>query len=68
MTNEMVQSVQYFGILHPIIVRTRNAGGYEILSGHRRWHAALLAGIKQVPVIIKECTDDEAVMTMVDSA
>lgn len=65
--NEMVQSVQYFGILHPIIVRTRNAGGYEILSGHRRRHAALLAGIKQVPVIIKECSDDEAVMTMVDS-
>lgn len=61
------ESIEKHGMLHPLLVRSRPQGGYEILSGHRRKRAAELAGFNQVPAIVKECTDDEAVVTMVDS-
>ena len=64
---ETRESIEKYGILHPLLVRSRPQGGYEILSGHRRRRAAELAGLKQVPVIVKQCTDDEAVVAMVDS-
>ena len=64
---ETRESIEKYGILHPLLVRSRPQGGYEILSGHRRRRAAELAGLKQVPVIVKQCTDDGAVVGMVDS-
>ena len=64
---ETVESIKAYGVLMPGIVRTRAEGGYEIISGHRRKHACELAGLKTMPVIIREYTDDEAVVAMVDS-
>lgn len=65
--NEMVDSVAQFGVLVPGICRRRAEGGYEILSGHTRKKACEIAGIKLMPMIIKEVSDDEAVVMMVDS-
>ena len=62
-----VESVAQFGILAPLIVRPREEGGYEIISGHRRQHAAELAGLATLPVIVRNMSDDEAVIRMVDS-
>ena len=59
---ETVESIKAYGVLMPGIVRTRAEGGYEIISGHRRKHACELAGLKTMPVIIREYTDDEAVV------
>ncbi len=56
-----------YGVLVPAIVRPREEGGYEILSGHRRHHASTLAGMSTMPAIIKECNDDEATVIMVDA-
>ena len=64
---QTVESVKQIGIVSPLIVRTDPEGGYEILSGHRRLHAAELAGLETVPVIVKEMDDDAAVIFMVDS-
>ena len=64
---EMVESVKQYGILVPAIVRSRAEGGYELISGHRRHHAAKLAGLETMPVMIKDCSDDEATVTMVDA-
>ena len=64
---QTVESVKQIGIVSPLIVRTDPEGGYEILSGHRRLHAAQLAGLETVPVIVKEMDDDAAVIFMVDS-
>ncbi len=64
---ETVESIKAYGVLMPGIVRKRSEGGYEIISGHRRKHACELAGLKTMPVIIREYTDDEAVVAMVDS-
>lgn len=64
---EMVDSVRENGILSPILVRSRNLGGYEIISGHRRKFAAERAGLVTVPAIQKELSDDEAIVLMVDS-
>lgn len=64
---ELVGSIKENGILMPIIARKNNSGGYEIISGHRRTHAAQLAGLKTVPVIVKDYSDDESVVIMVDS-
>ena len=64
---ETVESIKTYGVLMPGIVRKRSEGGYEIISGHRRKHACELAGLKTMPVIIREYTDDEAVVAMVDS-
>ena len=62
-----VESVAQFGVLAPLIARPRPEGGYEIISGHRRQHAAELAGLKTMPVIVRNMSDDEAVIHMVDS-
>lgn len=64
---EMVESVKRYGILVPAIVRERAEGGYELISGHRRHHAATLAGLETMPVMIKACNDDEATVIMVDA-
>lgn len=64
---ETVESVKQFGILTPIVVRPREGGGYEIISGHRRKRACELAGIDTIPAIVKQLTDEEAVIFMVDS-
>ena len=62
-----VESVAQFGVLAPLIARLREEGGYEIISGHRRQHAAELAGLTTLPVIVRNMSDDEAVIHMVDS-
>lgn len=64
---QTVESIKQIGIVSPLIVRTDPEGGYEILSEHRRLHAAQLAGLETVPVIVKEMDDDAAVIFMVDS-
>ena len=62
-----VESVAQFGVLAPLIARPRPEGGYEIISGHRRQHAAELAGLTTLPVIVRNMSDEEAVIKMVDS-
>ena len=62
-----VESVEQYGVLSPLIVRPRPEGGYEIISGHRRQHAAQLAGLDTLPVIVRQMDDDAAVLLMVDS-
>ena len=62
-----VESVAQYGVLAPLIARPSPEGGYEIISGHRRQHAAELAGLDTLPVIVREMTDDAAVILMVDS-
>lgn len=64
---EMAESVRAHGVLVPGIVRARPEGGYELVAGHRRKHASELAGLKAMPVIVRELDDDEAVLAMVDS-
>ena len=64
---EMVESVKQYGILVPAIVRVCEEGGYELISGHRRHHAATLAGLETMPVMIKNCDDDESTVIMVDA-
>ena len=64
---QTVDSIRENGILSPIMVRERAEGGYEVISGHRRKHAAELLGMKTVPVIIREMSDDEATIAMVDA-
>ena len=62
-----VESVEQYGVLSPLIARPRPEGGYEIISGHRRHHAAQLAGLDALPVIVRNMDDDAAVLLMVDS-
>ena len=62
-----VESVKQFGVLVPAIVRPREEGGYEIVAGHRRHHACELAGMTEIPVIVRKLDDDEATIIMVDS-
>ncbi|MDD3415656.1 MAG: ParB/RepB/Spo0J family partition protein [Lachnospiraceae bacterium] len=64
---ELVESIKLNGVLSPALVRSRNEGGYELISGHRRKHAAEMAGVERIPVIVKELTDDESIIIMVDS-
>lgn len=64
---ETVESIKEYGVLSPIIVRPREEGGYEIVSGHRRTHACELAGIETVPVIVRKMDRDAAIVVMVDS-
>lgn len=64
---QTVDSIMQFGVLSPAIVRPDPRGGYEMVSGHRRLHACGLAGIEEIPVIVRSLTDDEAVILMVDS-
>ena len=62
-----VESIRQFGVLVPAIARPLEDGGYEIVSGHRRHHAAQLAGLETIPVIVRELDDDAATILMVDS-
>ena len=64
---ETVESIRQMGVANPLIVRPDPDGGYEIISGHRRHHAAELAGLDTIPVIVRELDDDAAVIMMVDS-
>ena len=66
MTRTM-ESIAQFGVLAPLLVRPDPDGGYEIVSGHRRCHAAELAGLETVPAIVREMDDDAAIIAMVDS-
>ena len=63
----LVESVSIKGVILPTIVRQKEDGSYEMISGHRRKHAAQKAGLKEIPCIIKDLTDDEATILMVDS-
>ena len=62
-----MESVTQYGVLVPILARPRPKGGYEIVAGHRRVHASQRAGLAEIPAIIRDLTDDEAVLIMVDS-
>ena len=64
---ETVASIRVHGVLVPVIVRQRMEGGYEMISGHRRKRACEIAGIKMIPAVVKELTDDEATILMIDS-
>ncbi|MBR4341873.1 MAG: ParB/RepB/Spo0J family partition protein [Lachnospiraceae bacterium] len=64
---ELVDSIKVRGVVVPGVVRAIPEGGYEIISGHRRKRACELAGLKTMPVIIKQCSNDEAILAMVDS-
>lgn len=64
---EMVDSVKQYGVLVPALVRLKADGGYEMVAGHRRKCAATLAGITEIPCIVRNLTDDEATIIMVDS-
>lgn len=64
---QTVESIKQIGVVSPLIVRPDPEGGFEILSGHRRLHAAQLAGLETVPVIVNEMDDDAAIIFMVDS-
>ena len=65
--SDTVESVKQYGVLSPLIARPRPKGGYEIISGHRRQHAAELAGLETLPVIVRQMDDDTAIILMVDS-
>mgnify|MGYP000692265672 FL=1 len=65
--SDTVESVKQYGVLSPLIARPRPKGGYEIISGHRRQHAAELAGLETLPVIVRQMDDDAAIILMVDS-
>ena len=65
--NNLVRSIKEVGVLIPIIVRQKENGRFEIVSGHRRKKACELAGIKEIPVDVRELSDDEAIICMVDS-
>lgn len=64
---ETVESIKQYGVLMPGIVRPYPAGGYEVIAGHRRWRACELAGLSEMPVIIREMDDDTATVIMVDT-
>ena len=63
----LVDSIRENGVLNPVIVRPDQTGDYEMISGHRRLHAAGIAGLQKIPAIVKKMTDDEAIIKMVDA-
>ena len=65
--NDLVESIRNNGVIVPVLVRPDDAGSYEMISGHRRMHAASLAGLTTIPAIIKPMTNDEATIAMVDA-
>ena len=64
---EIAESIKKYGVLSPAIVRQKNDGNYELISGHRRKRACELSEIDELPCIVKKLTDDEATILMVDS-
>ncbi len=65
--DDLVNSIRLNGVLTPVLVRPRDDGGYEMISGHRRMHAAERAGLTTIPAIIRELTDDDATIVMVEA-
>lgn len=65
--SDTVESVKQYGVLSPLIARPRPKGGYEIISGHRRFHAAQLAGLDKIKVQVRDVDDDQAIIDMVDA-
>ena len=63
----LVESIRENGILNPVIVRPDQTGNYEMISGHRRLHAAGIVGLEKIPAIVKEMSDDEAIIKKVDA-
>ena len=64
---DLIESIKKYGVIEPLIVRKREKGGYEIISGHRRKYACEKAGIKQIPVLIRDMDKNLAIITVVDS-
>ena len=65
--DDLVMSVKENGVLTPVLLRPDGKGGYEMVSGHRRLHACTLAGIDEIPAVVREMSDDEATILMVDT-
>ena len=65
--NQLVDSIRENGILNPVIVRPDLNGDYEMISGHRRLHATKIIRLQKIPAIVKEMSDDEAIIKMVDA-
>ena len=65
--DKMVDSIKEYGVMTPAIVRPRQDGGYEIVAGHRRYHASQRAGVETMPCIVRDMDDDTAIILMVDS-
>ena len=65
--DELVESIRQQGILSPVLVRPLENGRYEMISGHRRLHAASIVGLKKIPAIVRDLNDDEAVIAMVNA-
>lgn len=64
---DLAESIRANGVLTPVVVRGNDGDGYEMISGHRRLHASRLAGLKKIPAFVRELSDDEATIVMVDS-
>jgi len=64
---QLTESIRHYGVLTPLIVRPRKEGFYEVISGHRRLHAAKALGFRKVPVVIRVFDDDDAIISMIDS-
>ena len=64
---DLVESVKTYGVLTPVLLRSDRENGYEMISGHRRMHAAVIAGLATIPAIVRELSDDDAVIAMVDA-
>lgn len=64
---DLVESVKVNGVLTPVLLRSDGENGYEMISGHRRMHAAVIAGLATIPAIVRELSDDDAVIAMVDA-
>lgn len=64
---DLVESVKIYGVLTPVLLRSDGENGYEMISGHRRMHAAVIAGLETIPAIVRELSDDDAVIAMVDA-
>lgn len=64
---DLVASVKTYGVLTPVLLRSDGENGYEMISGHRRMHAAAIAGLATIPAIVRELSDDDAVIAMVDA-
>ena len=65
--SELVESIRINGVLSPVLVRQDGEDSYEMISGHRRMHAAKIVGLTMIPAIVRDLTDDEAIVYMVDS-
>ena len=64
---DLVESVKTYGVLTPVLLRSDGENGYEMISGHRRMHAAVIAGLETIPAIVRELSDDDTVIAMVDA-